>query len=178
MSFPSTPGDRVRRIALALPSHLGDQVRPGSTEEWGQKNAPNNRDSKNPIPCHQSLQPRPFQKVAWASCPCPSPRRPETVSGESLSASRLISAAFFHPSRERRETQATERARNSKHLLIFVHTLNRNPAPRVRDDKVQCWRRLASDASRAERRRCGIGSGCGGREWGRLEGSWLMFESP
>jgi len=25
---------------------------------------------------------------------------------------------------------------------------------------------------------CGIESGCGAREWGRLEGSWLTFETP
>ena len=38
MSFPSTPVCRITGIALALPSHLSEQVRPGSTGEWGQKN--------------------------------------------------------------------------------------------------------------------------------------------
>jgi hypothetical protein len=38
MSFPSPHVCRITGIALARPSHLSEQVRPGSTGEWGQKN--------------------------------------------------------------------------------------------------------------------------------------------
>jgi hypothetical protein len=66
MFFPSTPVCRATRSALALPSPLSEQGRPGSAGEWGQKNNPKNRDSKNPFSC-------PHSSVAL---PHASPRQP------------------------------------------------------------------------------------------------------